>query len=165
MLAVFKVKHAVVGLFATVAMLGFGGAAQAAGADPVLENPEAIEGIAGSYVRNSWVVPQGEIVSLTISGTMEGPEFKGTYTRKVKRTCWTYGCDIETGRFFAVGTNPANGWAFMHFFGEGDEIRDTYVINALNLYPFGKIRTMSIARWDGENASIGTYFTLSRLGL
>ncbi len=165
MLARFKLNHAVVGMFATVALLGFAGAAEAADVDPVLENPEAIEGIAGSYARYSWLVPQGEIVSLTVYGTMDGPEFHGTYIRKVKRTCWTYGCDIETGTFYAVGTNPANGWAFMHFFGEGDEIRDTYVINGLNLNTYGNVKTMSIARWNSTDRTIGSYFVLSRLGL
>ncbi len=169
MLSRFKLSHAVVGLIATVALLGFGQAAQASEITdedrPYLENPEAIKGISGTYARYSWLVPDGEIVSLSVFGTMKGPEFHGTYVRKVKRTCWTYGCDIETGKFFALGAHPANGWALMHFLGEGDEVRDTYVINGLNLNYFGNVQTMSIARFNYEEASIGAYFVLPRLGL
>ena len=160
MLAGFKLNHAVVGLAAAFALLGFAGTSEGA----ELENPNAIEGIAGSYVRYAWLAPQGEIVSLSVAGAMEGPEFKGTYVRRVKRTCRTYGCDIETGRYFAVGGNPANGWAFIVFFGEGEEVRDIYVIKALNLNVFGNVQSMTIALWDAEEGAIGNDFVLSRLG-
>ncbi len=158
--------HAVLGMVAAIALLVPGGNANAA---EIGEGPQGIDGIPGSYVRYDWYVPAGELVAFTFAGERdEIGWYRGTCARKVKRTCFGYGCDTVTSQCGAASGNPANGWGSLAFWNGEENLLDHYWIMEWHWNLFsGNIQRMKLVKVDLET---GAYdpdkgFWVYRLGL
>lgn len=129
-------------------------------------------GLVGTYVRSTpWTAPLGEIVSVTFESAVAPPrsiETRGYDVRKVARSCFTYGCDVEYGSYVAVPVNPAIGsWLF---FGDARyidtraeaDLEDSYAVAGIRRSSAGSLAAMCVVKYTQGRAS--TPFTLARIG-
>ncbi|NMO22811.1 hypothetical protein HPC49_42890 [Pyxidicoccus fallax] len=96
----------------------------------VYEAPDSLLGLVGSYTRYWPPAAAGELTSMTLTGTEYVDRVEGSYVRTVSRVCPIYGCNTETGGFWALPNNPAVG-ALIVFKDLAGAERDYYAITQI----------------------------------
>ncbi|MCP3138026.1 hypothetical protein [Pyxidicoccus xibeiensis] len=127
----------------------------------VYEAPDSLAGLLGSYTRYWPPAAAGELTSMTLAGVEHVDRVEGSYVRTVSRVCPFYGCNTESGTFWALPNNPAVG-ALIVFKDLAGAERDYYAITQLQRSPItGKITGIVLVK-GGMAAPVP--FTMTRVG-
>ncbi len=127
----------------------------------VYEAPDSLSGLLGTYTRYWPPAAAEEITSMTLSGVEYVDRVEGSYVRTVSRACPIYGCNTETGTFWALPNNPAVGAVIVFKDLAGAE-RDFYAITQIQRSTLtGKITGIVLVK-GGSVSPVP--FTMTRVG-
>jgi hypothetical protein len=120
------------------------------------------EGLPGYYKRLPPLAPQGEMLSVWLVGQLapNGTASYGTYTRTISRVCFSPGCDVDTGQYYALPNNPVMGFAFIAFATE-DDSHEYYIVDGILRGISGQITLMQLRRVYDEGP--GLPFLMTRI--
>lgn len=127
----------------------------------VYEAPDSLAGLVGSYTRYWPPAASEELTSMTLTGTEYVDHVEGSYVRTVSRACPLYGCNTESGTFWALPNNPAVGAVLVFKDLTGAE-RDFYNIAQIQRSTLtGNITGIVLVKGGVTNPQ---QFTMTRVG-
>lgn len=127
----------------------------------VYASPDSLSGLLGTYTRYWPPAAAEEITSMTLTGVEYVDHVEGSYVRTVSRVCPIYGCNTETGTFWALPNNPATGALIVFKDLTGAE-RDFYAISQIQRSTLtGKITGIVLVK-GGSVSPVP--FTMTRVG-
>lgn len=124
----------------------------------------SFDGLSGTFARYSYLAPSGEVTAVTFTTHVVEPDgdAAGAYVRKLKKACFTYGCNTERGSFAATRDYEPLFPPLITFHDESGAIRDHYlVLGAYRSQVTQRITALKLQKADSAAAE----FTLTRIGL